>query len=183
MPGEHAAEQRSRYSKATLVVLVVALTITAFDQLTKLWALQTLQMGQRVPIIDGVLEWVLATNSGAAFSFLSDATWLFTLISASVVVVIIVMLHRVRAVNWAVVTGLVLGGAVGNLIDRLFRDPGYGIGHVIDFIYTPWIVPAIYNVADMGVVVGMVLFFLLTILGVGADGRRLRPKREESHDE
>jgi signal peptidase II len=70
------------------------------------------------------------------------------------------------------VFGLLLGGVLGNLTDRLFREPGFGIGHVIDFISTPWLIPAIYNVADIAIVSSMVLFMILTIRGVGLDGSR-----------
>jgi signal peptidase II len=70
------------------------------------------------------------------------------------------------------VFGLLLGGVLGNLTDRLFREPSVGLGHVIDFISTPWIVPAIYNVADMSIVASMGLFLILTIRGIGLDGKR-----------
>lgn len=165
------------------MVIGITVVVVAIDQVTKAWALSTFSLGQRHSIIPGVLEWILAKNSGAAFSFLSGATWLFTLISSVVVIAIVVSLRRVEATVWAIVVGLVLGGAVGNLIDRMFREPGFGVGHVIDFIYTPWIVPAIYNVADMGVVIGMGLFLLLTLLGVQADGTRRRRRVEAERED
>jgi len=175
-------EPVTRRFRGWIAVIVIALGVVALDQGTKLWALSTMSVGQRTPIIPDVLEWVLAKNSGAAFSLLSGATWVFTIISTAVVVLILFSLRRVQSPVWAIVVGLVLGGASGNLIDRLFREPGFGLGHVIDFIYTPWIVPAIYNVADMGVVIGMFLFLLLTILGVQADGKRARPDKKVKGD-
>src|SRR5690606_959814 len=65
-----------------------------------------------------------------------------------------------------------LGGVLGNLTDRLFREPSFGLGHVIDFISTPWMIPAIYNIADICIVSSMGLFILLTILGINLDGTR-----------
>ncbi|MBN9611940.1 MAG: signal peptidase II, partial [Actinobacteria bacterium] len=65
---------------------------------------------------------------------------------------------------------LLLGGVLGNLTDRLTRPPGFPVGHVIDFISTPWMIPAIYNVADIAIVSGMILFVLISLLGLPIDG-------------
>lgn len=157
-----------------VLALTLAILIIGADQLTKELALATLEPGVSVPVIGEALIWVLKFNSGAAFSFLSNATWLFTLVSSAVAVIIIWYLRHVYAPIWAIVAGLVLGGAVGNLIDRFFRDPGFAIGHVVDFIYTPWMMPAVYNVADIAVVTGMCLFLLCVVLGIGQDGKRSR---------
>jgi len=67
---------------------------------------------------------------------------------------------------------MLLGGALGNLLDRLFREPGFGRGHVVDFISTPWMMPAIYNIADSFICISMVIFVLLVIFGVNLDGTR-----------
>jgi signal peptidase II len=84
---------------------------------------------------------------------------------------------------WAIVLGMLLGGALGNLVDRLFREPGFGRGHVVDFISTPWMMPAIYNVADSFICISMVLFVLLVILGVNLDGSRtLSAQRQAEAD-
>jgi len=163
---------RSLTPRFAILAVGVSLFIIAADQLTKAWALNTLDFGEPVHVVGEALQWVLALNPGAAFSFLSNATWLFTIISSLVVILILVSLRRVQSAVWGIVAGLVLGGAVGNLIDRFLREPGFAVGHVVDFIYTPWMMPAIYNVADMAVVIGMILFFLLTVLGVAFDGRR-----------
>jgi signal peptidase II len=84
--------------------------------------------------------------------------------------------RRIRSLAWAAVFGLLLGGTTGNLFDRLFREPGFGLGHVIDFIQI-YLFPAIFNVADVGITSAMALFILLTIRGVGLDGVRI-PRRE-----
>ena len=79
--------------------------------------------------------------------------------------------RRIRSMVWALVFGLVLGGLLGNLSDRLFRPPGFGVGEVVDFLRIP-LLPAIFNLADSAIVAAMILFLLLTVLGVGLDGRR-----------
>lgn len=157
-----------------ILALTLAILIIVSDQLTKEWALATLEPGESVPVLGEALIWVLKFNSGAAFSFLSNATWLFTIVSSAVALIVLWYLRRVYAPIWAVVAGLVLGGAIGNLIDRYFRDPGFAVGHVVDFIYTPWMMPAVYNVADIAVVTGMCLFLLCVLLGIGQDGKRAR---------
>jgi signal peptidase II len=138
--------------------------------------------GEVIPVLGDALQWYFVRNPGAAFSMIADMTWILTIVAAAVIVVIVVLARRITSPLWALVFGLVLGGALGNLFDRLFREPSFGQGHVVDFISTPWMMPAIYNVADIGVVVGMCLFVLLTILDVGLDGRRGRSKQTDDTD-
>lgn len=147
-----------------ILVFAIAILVVVIDQLTKIWALKTLTYGKPIEVLGEALQWVLIKNPGAAFSFLEEATWVFTIVSSVVTVVIIVVIGRIKTLRWAIVGGLVLAGAVGNLIDRIFREPGFGVGHVVDFIFTPWIVPAVYNMADMAIVFGMGLFLLFTFL-------------------
>lgn len=141
---------------------MVAALIYAADQLTKLWVVAELPVGQQVPVIPGLLWWQHIRNSGAAFSLGSDFTWIFTVVMAAVVVFIAATLRKVRHPIWAVGLGLVLGGASGNLTDRLLREPSFGQGHVVDFIAVPNF--AIFNLADCGVVVGIIVIMVL-ILG------------------
>lgn len=128
--------------------------------------------GQVIEVLGPVLQWHFVRNPGAAFSFAAGQTWIFTFFAIAVTIAIAVLARRIRSLAWAAVFGLVLGGVLGNLTDRLFREPGFGVGHVVDFISTPWLMPAIYNIADMGIVFGMVLFVWLTIRDVGLDGTR-----------
>lgn len=130
--------------------------------------------GERIPVLGEFLVVYFVRNPGAAFSFAEGATWIFSILAAAVSVTIIVLARRIRSRLWALVFGLLLGGVLGNLTDRLFREPSFGLGHVIDFISTPWMLPAIYNIADICIVVSMGIFILLTILGVGIDGTRSR---------
>lgn len=177
LPSE-AARQPYRF-RWTLIALLVALAVIGIDQLTKVWALANLTEGVAKPVFGEALQWLLMFNSGAAFSFLSGATWLFTIVSSLVVIVLLVFLRKAQSPIWSIVGGLVLGGALGNLIDRFFRDPGFAQGHVVDFVYTPWMMPAIYNVADIAVVCGMGLFIICMLWSIGFDGKRL-PRETES---
>ncbi len=111
------------------------------------------------------------TNSGAAFSLVSGFTWILSIVAVGVVVFIVIFAPRIRSLGWATMFGLVLGGALGNLTDRLFREPSFGQGHVVDFLQV-WGFPAIFNVADIAVVSSMGLFILLSLRGVGLDGTR-----------
>ena len=139
--------------------LLVAAAWCALDQLSKLWVVENLPIGLQRPVIPGLLSWQHIRNSGAAFSLGSDYTWVFTIVMAVVIGAILWNLRRVRDPLWAFALGLVLGGAAGNFIDRLFREPGFARGHVVDFISVPRF--AIFNVADCGVVVGVVLILVM----------------------
>lgn len=167
------AERPARVGTTALLLLVgVAITVYGIDQLSKFFVVTTLAEGEVVPVLGNVLQWQFVRNPGAAFSIASGMTWVFTILAAGVITFIVWFARRIRSIAWALVFGLLLGGVLGNLTDRLLREPGFGIGHVIDFISTPWMLPAIYNVADIAIVSSMVLFMILTIRGVGLDGSR-----------
>ncbi len=141
-----------------LLALGVATLAALSDQATKEWALHSLSPGEVVPILGDVLTLTLVHNPGAAFSVGSGTTWLFTVVSVVILVVLVAVVHRGCSLPTAAVLGLLGGGAVGNLVDRLIRAPGIGVGHVVDFInYNDWFVG---NVADIWIVlaaVGLVL--------------------------
>ncbi|MBN9212323.1 MAG: signal peptidase II [Microbacterium sp.] len=147
--------------------------VLAADQLAKTIAIDNLPPERVVPVIGEALQFYLVRNPGAAFSLGEGVTWIFT-IALAVVAVIIVFLAvtRVRSRLWAVVLGLLLGGVLGNLTDRLLRAPGFPVGHVVDFISTPWMMPAIYNVADVFIVSMMISVALLVLFGLRLDGTR-----------
>lgn len=159
-----------------LFLFAIAGIVYAIDQLSKNWVVSTLPEGETVPVLGDFLQWHFVRNPGAAFSMASGQTWIFTILAAVVVCVILWQIRRIRSLLWALFLGLLLGGVLGNLTDRLIRDPGFPEGHVIDFILTPWMWfwgnPAIYNVADIGIVSGMGLFVLITLLGINVDGSR-----------
>jgi signal peptidase II len=160
---------------AGTIIAILAALVLAADQFTKYLALQNLPLEQPVKIIGDFLIFYLVMNPGAAFSLGEGVTWIFT-IALSVVAVVIVWLAatRVRSRLWAVVLGLLLGGVLGNLTDRLLREPGFVVGHVVDFINTPWMMPAIYNVADIFIVTMMISVAVLVLIGLHLDGTRDR---------
>lgn len=179
-PDLSAARRRRRRRALVLLAAVAAFAYVA-DQLTKLWVTSTMVEGERVPVLPPLLQWYYIRNSGAAFSIGEGITWVFTLVMTAVSVGILVYARKVRSLWWGVSLGLVLGGALGNLTDRLFREPSFGMGHVVDFISLPNF--AIFNVADSAVVCGVVLVCLLTLRGVSLDGTRQgrdEPRREET---
>ncbi len=172
-----------RPSGAVLTILgIAAAVIYAADQLSKAWVVSTLPEGDVVPVLGDFLQFYFVRNSGAAFSMAAGSTWIFSILAVVVAVVIIVYARKIRSVAWAIVFGLLLGGTFGNLTDRLVRPPSFGFGHVIDFISTPWMMPAIYNVADIAIVSSMVLLVLLTLFGVQLDGTvvKINKKAAES---
>lgn len=160
-------------ARALALVGVVAVLVYLADQGAKMLALANLELNQTVPFIGELLQLHLVKNAGAAFSLGSGTTWIFAIIASVVAVGLIVFARRIRSLGWATVFGLLLGGTLGNLSDRLFREPGFGVGHVIDF-FQLYAFPAIFNVADIGITSAMVLFVLLTIRGVNLDGTRAK---------
>ncbi|WP_077489524.1 signal peptidase II [Sinomonas mesophila] len=167
---EPAAASRPSRRLAVVVLGLIAAAAYAADQLTKLWVTSTMAEGERIPVLPPLLQWYYIRNSGAAFSIGENVTWVFTIVMTVVSVAILVYARRVRSAAWGTALGLVLGGALGNLTDRLFREPSFGMGHVVDFISLPNF--AIFNVADSAVVCGVVLVSLLTLRGVSPDGTR-----------
>jgi signal peptidase II len=164
-----------RIAAAGIIVAVLAALVLAADQFAKYLALTHLPLETPVHVVGDFLIFYLIKNPGAAFSLGTGVTWIFT-IALSVVAIGIVWLAvtRVRSRAWAIILGLLLGGVLGNLSDRLFRAPGFPVGHVVDFISTPWMMPAIYNVADMFIVTMMIGVAILVLIGLRMDGTRER---------
>jgi signal peptidase II len=156
---------------------VAALVIYVTDQVTKMLVVDGLVEGQPVQILGDFLVFNFVRNPGAAFSLASGSTWIFSILATVVTAAIIIFARKIKSLAWAVVFGLLLGGTLGNLTDRLFREPSFGEGHVIDFISMPWMLPAIFNVADIAIVSSMILFVLLTIFGINIDGTRNRKEK------
>lgn len=150
-------------------VLVLALIVFAVDQATKFWAESALSGGERIPLLGEFLQLRLLYNPGAAFSIGTGATWVFTVLAAVAVVVLARLAARPQPRGWAVALGLLLGGALTHLCDRLFRPPGFARGHVVDFLdYNGWFVG---NVADIALTVGAGLIILFSFTE-GAEDRR-----------
>lgn len=134
---------------------VAAGIVVVIDQVTKAIAVAELSEQARIPLIGDLLGLQLAFNPGALLSLGSGATWLLTLLGAVATVLLVVAAARARTTGWAVGIGLVLGGAIGNLIDRLFSAPGFGRGHVTDFLAYGDLF--IGNIADVALGVGAVV--------------------------
>lgn len=157
--------------RAIVVLAAVAVCVFAADQVAKALVVTHLTEDERVPILGNLLVFIYTRNPGAAFSIGTNSTWIFTIIAIGVLVFVIWYARRLRSVAWGVVLGLLLGGLLGNLTDRLLRPPAFGQGEVVDFIKIP-LLPAIFNLADSAIVAAMALFLILTLRGVGLDGRR-----------
>ncbi|TPX03301.1 signal peptidase II [Schumannella luteola] len=150
----------------------------AVDQLAKYLVVSNLEVGQIVPVLGEFFQLHFVKNSGAAFSLASGFTWILSLVAVGVIVAIIVFAKRIKSTAWAWMLGLLLGGALGNVTDRLFREPSFGMGHVIDFLQF-WGFPAIFNVADVAICTAMGLFLLLTLRGVRLDGTKAQDTIEQ----
>ncbi|VEG54713.1 lipoprotein signal peptidase [Mycolicibacterium aurum] len=154
------------------LLLTVAGVVLVLDIVTKVLAVRLLTPGQPVPIIGDTVTWTLVRNSGAAFSMATGYTWVLTLVATGVVFGIIWMGRRLVSPWWALGLGMILGGAMGNLVDRFFRSPGPLRGHVVDFLSIGWW--PVFNVADPSVVGGAILLVVLSLFGFDFDtaGRR-----------
>lgn len=166
---DHGVGARSQ--RLTLLIIAVAVISALLDQVTKLIALRTLTPGADTAWFLGeLLGWKLLFNPGAALSIGTGMTWVLTLIAVAVVVVVARIARRIGSVGWSLAFGLLLGGAVGNLIDRFFREPGFAEGHVVDFInYAGFFVG---NVADIAIVAAAVLIAWFSIRGIEISGRQ-----------
>ena len=155
---------------------LVAVVVLALDVVSKVLVVAHLPPTHAPNrILGGLIYLDQVRNSGAAFSLGTGFTAILTVVALAVVVIIIRSAKRLRSIGWAIALGLVLGGALGNLVDRLARHPGVGRGYVVDWIsvFGPdgahW---PIFNLADSGIVCGAILAALLAVLGVEFDGRR-----------
>jgi signal peptidase II len=164
-------------------LLAATATVTLLlDVLSKIAAVTILEGRQPVELLGGGLYLVVYRNSGAAFSMATGLTWLLSLIALGVVVAIVRLAPRLRSAPWAFGLGLVLGGALGNLVDRLLRAPGPLRGHVVDFLSllapdgSVW---PVFNLADSAIVCGGAVLILLAATGRDFDGSR-GPRRPGS---
>jgi signal peptidase II len=151
------------------LVLAVAAVVVVVDVITKIIAVNRLSNRPPVHVIDGFLELTVTRNAGAAFSVGVGATAIFTVLAVVIVVVIVRTATHLRHLGWGVALGLLLGGALGNLIDRLVRAPGPFRGEVVDWIHlSHW---PVFNIADASLVTGAVLAALVVLLGHPLDER------------
>lgn len=171
------AQAAPRGKRRILIVLIFAALALTVDAVSKALVVAKLQDRPPYHVPGGFLDFNLIRNPGAAFNIGEGQTWVFTFIAAGVVFVILRVARNLRSLPWAIALGLLLGGALGNLSDRLFRSPGVGRGDVVDFlqIHTFPVVHydfPVFNLADSSIVIGGCLMVLLSFLGMQPDGTR-----------
>ena len=168
MTGERPRGRTRRVGRFALVAVLVL----ALDQVSKYLIVAHLADRAPIRLLGGLLTITYTRNAGAAFSLGTGFTFIFTAVALAVIVVIIRTARRLYSVAWAIALGALLGGAVGNLMDRLFRAPGPGRGHVVDWIQLPHF--AVFNLADSAITCAAVGMVLLSLLGRDIDGRHHR---------
>lgn len=165
---------------------LIAVLVLALDVVTKSLAVALLEGRDPVELLGGAVYLVLVRNPGAAWSLATGYTWVLSLIAIAVVVVIIRAARRLRSTGWAIALGLVLGGALGNLSDRIFRSPGPLRGHVVDMVsvFAPdGSAFPVFNAADSAVCCGGVLLVLLALSGRELDGTRAISARRAAREQ
>ena len=180
---ESPSTTRPSPDRRGLFGLMAGTAVVAYlaDQTTKAWALASLDPGAPVNVVGEFIRLNLIRNAGAAFSIGNGATWVLTLIAFGVLAVIIRTARRIGSRGWAWALGLLLGGSLGNLTDRMIREPGPGRGHVVDFI--DYFGLFIGNVADIAIVGAAAAIGLLALRGVGVDGKSPHHGRHEAADD
>lgn len=142
-------------------------SVAIIDQLTKIIALKTLDGRPAVQVIGDLFELRLVFNPGAAFSFGTNATWVFTTLQLVYILAVMCFSHWLRSPISATAAGLIAGGALGNLIDRLFREPGFYVGHVVDFLSVKGF--AVFNIADSAITVGVIILVIWMVFSKEPD--------------
>ena len=146
----------------------IAWAVWLLDFATKSWALNSIDARNPVKLLGDFLQLTLYKNSGAAFSLAQGATIFLTFFAISVVAVISYYSIKITSFGWSIVLGLALGGVLGNLSDRIFRAPGYFVGHVIDWIQLPNF--PVFNLADSAIVVAATIAVILSIRNISPMG-------------
>lgn len=167
--GDGAQEAAPSGPRRIGVLLGVAALVYALDLVTKLIVVSRLEPDNRsVEVVGDLLRFQVVRNAGAAFGIGESMTVIFTLIAVIVIGVIARLARKLYSLPWAIALGLLLGGPLGNLTDRLFRSPGFFEGHVVDFIAPEHF--AVFNLADSAIVCGGILIVILSFRGLDPDG-------------
>jgi len=165
---EPEVEQPSRGKRRVAVLFTVAVFAYALDLVSKIIVVAKLEHHAPIELVGDWLKLEAIRNAGAAFSFGEAYTVIFTVIATAVIVVIVRLARKLYSLPWAIALGLLLGGALGNLTDRIFRSPGIFEGAVVDFIAPKHF--AVFNLADSAIVCGGILIVLLSFKGLDPDG-------------
>jgi signal peptidase II len=163
-----ATAGRPRGRRRIAVLFAVAAFAYALDLISKMIVVAKLEHHPPIEIVGDWLKFEAIRNAGAAFGFGEAFTVIFTMIAAAVIVVIARLARKLYSLPWAIALGLLLGGALGNLTDRIFRAPGVFEGAVVDFIAPKHF--AVFNLADSAIVCGGILIVLLSFRGLDPDG-------------
>ena len=156
--------------RLVILTFAIAAFVVVADQVSKMLAIRYLEGQDPVELLGGLVTLTFLRNPGAAFSLGTGYTFIFTAIAITVSVVIVRSSRKLGSIGWAIAFGGLLGGAIGNLLDRLFREPGFFQGHVVDWITFPNF--AVFNLADSAIVCSAVLMVLLALRGIEIDGSR-----------
>ncbi|MER5274390.1 signal peptidase II [Streptomyces sp. NPDC002809] len=165
-----AAVDRSPATRRRRIILLFCVAVLAYllDLGSKMLVVAKLEHQEPIEIFGDWLKFDAIRNAGAAFGFGEAFTIIFTIIAATVIVVIARLARKLYSLPWAIALGLLLGGALGNLTDRIFRAPGVFEGAVVDFIAPAHF--AVFNLADSAIVCGGILIVLLSFKGLDPDG-------------
>ncbi|MDQ0580447.1 signal peptidase II [Streptomyces rishiriensis] len=166
--GQESTEARPRGKRRIAVLFTVATVAYVIDLVSKMIVVAKLEHHAPIEIVGDWLRFEAIRNAGAAFGFGEAFTIIFTVIAAAVIVVIARLARKLYSLPWAIALGLLLGGALGNLTDRIFRAPGVFEGAVVDFIAPKHF--AVFNLADSAIVCGGILIVLLSFKGLDPDG-------------
>ncbi|CAB4625904.1 unannotated protein [freshwater metagenome] len=142
----------------------VAWFVWVLDLATKLWAVSTLSDRSNIKVLGDFFQLTLVRNPGAAFSIAEGATIFLTLFGFFVLAIIFYYSVKITSKGWSVVLGLAMGGILGNLVDRIFREPGVLRGHVIDWLQVPNF--PVFNIADSAIVVAAGISMLLSLRNI-----------------
>ncbi|AOP46345.1 signal peptidase II [Streptomyces lydicus] len=163
-PEQGAARGKRRIA----ALLVVAVLVYLLDLGSKLLVVEKLEHHEPIEVIGTLLQFSVIRNRGAAFGIGEALTIFLTIIAAAVIAVIARIARKLYSLPWALALGLLLGGAFGNLTDRIFRSPGVFEGGVVDFIAPAHF--AVFNLADSAIVCGGILIVILSFRGLDPDG-------------
>ncbi|KAA1423462.1 signal peptidase II [Mumia zhuanghuii] len=171
-------------SRRIVLFAVVAVVGYLTDLITKILAVARLEDADPVVVIPHVLHLTFVRNPGAAFGMATGFTIVLTVIAVTVCVVVIRMARQLRDPVWAVGLGMLLAGALGNLTDRIFREPSFLQGHVVDFLQFPDWPPnwPVFNVADVMINLAAAIIVIQTVRGVGLDGTKVSKKSAADPD-
>lgn len=149
------------------LIFTIALVVVVLDQITKFIAVSQLENQPPVSVIGNFLQFSFVRNPGAAFSIGTNITIVYSIFAIVVSLFIVLKSKLVVHRLWAVAAGGFLGGALGNLVDRIFRSPGYLSGHVVDFIELPNY--PLFNIADSAIVLSAIAAVVLSLRGIEID--------------